>query len=133
MPKKSGGGVERKQKVDGAVEKRIVILDPAKCKPNTAAYKYLQKYAGACGKECIVVQGKTVKIWEEACAACIARAKKTPGGAVTIIKLPTNLETNTTHRYGENQFKLHGLPMPRPGQVLGILGTNGATYMYHAC
>ena len=34
-------------------------------------------------------------------------------------------------KYGVNSFKLHGLPMPRPGQVLGILGTNGATY--HAC
>jgi ATP-binding cassette subfamily E protein 1 len=30
-----------------------------------------------------------------------------------------------THRYGENAFVLHGLPTPRPGQVLGLLGTNG--------
>ena len=124
MPK-AGKGVQRKQNADGAVERRIVILDHMKCKPNTAAYKYLQKYAGACGKECIVVQGKRVFIWEEACAACIMRAKKCPDNAVSIIKLPTNLETDTTHRYGENMFKLHGLPAPRPGHVLGILGTNG--------
>lgn len=31
----------------------------------------------------------------------------------------------TTHRYGPNTFKLHRLPMPRPGQVLGLVGTNG--------
>ena len=35
------------------------------------------------------------------------------------------MTTNTTHQYGENQFKLHGLPQPRPGHVLGLLGTNG--------
>ena len=31
----------------------------------------------------------------------------------------------TTHRYGPNSFKLHRLPVPRPGQVLGLVGTNG--------
>src|SRR5579871_4092976 len=30
-----------------------------------------------------------------------------------------------THRYSANSFKLHRLPMPRPGQVLGLVGTNG--------
>ena len=44
-------------------------------------------------------------------------AKKTPDDAVRIINLPTNLETDTTHRYGENAFKLHGLPVPRPWMV----------------
>ena len=44
---------------------------------------------------------------------------------MSIVKLPTNLTTNMTHRYGENSFVLHGLPTPRPGQVLGLLGTNG--------
>lgn len=42
-----------------------------------------------------------------------------------IINLPTNLEKDTTHRYSANSFKLHRLPMPRPGQVLGLVGTNG--------
>ena len=30
-----------------------------------------------------------------------------------------------THRYGKNSFKLHRMPTPRPGQVLGLVGTNG--------
>ena len=30
-----------------------------------------------------------------------------------------------THRYGANSFKLHRLPVPRAGQVLGLVGTNG--------
>lgn len=42
-----------------------------------------------------------------------------------IINLPTNLERDTTHRYSANSFKLHRLPTPRPGQVLGLVGTNG--------
>ena len=28
-------------------------------------------------------------------------------------------------RYHANSFKLHRLPMPRPGEVLGLVGTNG--------
>jgi ATP-binding cassette, sub-family E, member 1 len=31
----------------------------------------------------------------------------------------------TTHRYGPNSFKLHRLPLPRTGKVLGLVGTNG--------
>lgn len=41
------------------------------------------------------------------------------------MKLPTNLEKETTHRYSANSFKLHRLPTPRVGQVLGLVGTNG--------
>lgn len=51
--------------------------------------------------------------------------KKCPFEAINIINLPKDLERNTTHRYGPNSFKLHRLPMPRPGQVLGLVGTNG--------
>jgi len=64
-------------------------------------------------------------ILEEACAACINRASKCPDDAVKIVKVPTNMTTDTTHLYGLNMFKLHGLPQPRPGHVLGLLGTNG--------
>ena len=42
-----------------------------------------------------------------------------------IINLPKDLEKETTHRYGPNAFKLHRLPTPRPGQVLGLVGSNG--------
>lgn len=30
-----------------------------------------------------------------------------------------------THRYGPNSFKLHRLPLPRAGEVLGLVGSNG--------
>jgi ATP-binding cassette subfamily E protein 1 len=51
--------------------------------------------------------------------------KKCPFSAISIINLPKSLEKDTTHRYGPNSFKLHRLPTPRAGQVLGLVGTNG--------
>ena len=59
------------------------------------------------------------------CIGCGICVKKCPFEAINIINLPKDLERNTTHRYGPNSFKLHRLPMPRPGQVLGLVGTNG--------
>jgi ATP-binding cassette subfamily E protein 1 len=50
---------------------------------------------------------------------------KCPFEAIDIINLPKSLAKDTTHRYGPNSFKLHRLPMPRPGHVLGLVGTNG--------
>ena len=35
------------------------------------------------------------------------------------------MDSQVTHRYTANAFKLHRLPTPRPGQVLGLVGTNG--------
>jgi len=52
-------------------------------------------------------------------------SQKCPFESITIINLPSNLEKDTTHRYGQNAFKLHRLPIPRPGEVLGLVGTNG--------
>jgi ATP-binding cassette subfamily E protein 1 len=39
--------------------------------------------------------------------------------------LPTNLESEVVHRYSANAFKLHRLPQPRPGEILGLVGANG--------
>ena len=59
------------------------------------------------------------------CIGCGICVKKCPFEAIQVINLPTNLDTQTTHRYSANSFKLHRLPTPRPGQVLGLVGTNG--------
>jgi ATP-binding cassette subfamily E protein 1 len=51
--------------------------------------------------------------------------KRCPYDAIRIINLPKGLANQVSHRYGANSFKLHRLPTPRAGQVLGLVGTNG--------
>ncbi|QKX56044.1 uncharacterized protein TRUGW13939_03144 [Talaromyces rugulosus] len=107
---------------------RIAIVNSDKCKPK----KCRQECKKACpvvrtGKLCIEVapDSKIAFISERLCIGCGICPKKCPFGAIHIINLPTNLETQVTHRYSANSFKLHRLPMPRPGQVLGLVGANG--------
>lgn len=107
---------------------RIAIVAPDRCKPK----KCRQECKKSCpvvrmGKLCIQVEkdSKLAFISEELCIGCGICVKKCPFEAIRIINLPTNLEKLTTHRYGPNAFKLHRLPMPRPGEVLGLVGTNG--------
>lgn len=79
------------------------------------------------GKLCIEVTptDKKAFISEELCIGCGICVKKCPFEAIQIFNLPTNLSSHVTHRYAANSFKLHRLPTPRPGQVLGLVGTNG--------
>jgi len=111
---------------DAAQAKRIVVIDHEKVKPNSEAFLYLKRQAFGCGKACIQIVDKKVLVSETACATCVNRCKQCPGDAASVAKLPTDLTANTTHRCGPNAFKLHGLPIPRPVHVLGLLGTNAS-------
>ncbi|CAN8269384.1 unnamed protein product [Cochlearia groenlandica] len=107
---------------------RIAIVSEDRCKPK----KCRQECKKSCpvvktGRLCIevTITSKTAFLSEELCIGCGICVKKCPFEAIQIINLPRDLEKDTTHRYRSNAFKLHRLPVPRPGQVLGLVGTNG--------
>ncbi|MBI88391.1 MAG: ribosome biogenesis/translation initiation ATPase RLI [Euryarchaeota archaeon] len=104
---------------------RVAVLIEERCKPNSNAFSYLKKYSALCERECIQVEGNKCRILETACPVCFTRAKHCPDEAVKIINLPEELDTDLTHSYGENSFRLFRLPSPRQDQIVGILGPNG--------
>ncbi|ABM80347.1 ribosome biogenesis/translation initiation ATPase RLI [Hyperthermus butylicus] len=107
---------------------RIAVIDYELCKPSK------------CHRECIafcpvnLTGGKAIEfdearrkpvIYEETCVGCGICVKKCPFKAISIVNLPDELEKSVIHRYGRNGFKLYGLPVPREGRILGIIGKNG--------
>jgi ATP-binding cassette subfamily E protein 1 len=121
-------------------EDSIAVVDLDRCQPDRCNYEC----ANFCppnrtGKECIVTREERhgdapyeggadqVSISEEICLgeSCGICVVKCPFDALEIINLPTELDENPVHRYGENAFGLYGLPAPQEGKVTGILGPNG--------
>ncbi|CAN6801747.1 unnamed protein product [Brassica oleracea] len=45
------------------------------------------------------------------------KSQKSPFQAIQIINLPKDLEKDTIHCYNSNGFKLHRVPVPRPGKL----------------
>mmetsp|Transcript_592 Transcript_592/g.709 ORF Transcript_592/g.709 Transcript_592/m.709 type:complete len:625 (+) Transcript_592:81-1955(+) len=125
MPPKPG---KKKSDDDNDKLTRVAVVSSDRCKPK----KCRQECKKSCpvvkiGKLCVEVSSssKIAQLSEELCIGCGICVKKCPFDAIMIINLPKSLEKETTHRYGPNSFKLHRLPTPRPGQVLGLVGTNG--------
>ena len=106
---------------------RLAIVAKERCKP--------KKCRRECKKDCPIVRAgkdcvrvheeKGCMIAESLCIGCGMCVKKCPYHAIQIINLPRALDSETTHRYGRNGFKLHRLPQPRYKQVLGLVGQNG--------
>ena len=115
--------------MEAALEKlAIAIINPERCNPK----KCKQECKRICpvntaGKPCIeVLPTSTICIISEyLCIGCGACVKRCPFNAIQIHNLPKGLSSEITHRYGANSFKLHRLPIPRPGEILGLVGSNG--------
>lgn len=109
---------------------RIAIVNPDKCKPNKCGLECKRKCpVNISGKMCIEVNktDKTAFISESLCLGnkCGICVNSCPFNAIQMINLPKDLSKNLIHQYGMNSFRLHGLPIPRPNQVLGLVGQNG--------
>lgn len=105
---------------------RIAIIHKEKCKPAACGHE-CKKVCPVEKKEldsCVVIKAKAA-IDEKTCVGCAICEKRCPFDAIRIVNLPSVCEENLIYRYGENGFALYGLPIPRMGSVLGLLGRNG--------
>ncbi|MAG40129.1 ribosome biogenesis/translation initiation ATPase RLI [Candidatus Pacearchaeota archaeon] len=105
---------------------RIAVIDKEKCKPAICGHE-CKKCCPIEKKEadsCIII-GDSAKIDEKTCIGCGICEKRCPFSAIKIINLPAIDDDSIIHRYGNNGFALYGLPSPKKGSVLGMLGRNG--------
>ncbi|PMP59962.1 MAG: ribosome biogenesis/translation initiation ATPase RLI [Caldisphaera sp.] len=109
---------------------RIAVIDDDSCKPKKCNYECISVCPINKSKKGVAIEADTSSrgkpvIYEDVCIGCGLCIKVCPFEAISIVNLPEELEEESVHRYGVNGFKLHGLPIPKAGQVVGILGKNG--------
>jgi ATP-binding cassette subfamily E protein 1 len=107
--------------------KRLAIIDRDACTKEKCGYVCVK----ACPinrtrDKCIVIDEPTgyPLINNERCIGCGICVKKCPNGAIYIINLSKDLG-EPIFSYGPNMFRLYGLPIPKKGEVIGLIGKNG--------
>ncbi|MBN2230400.1 MAG: ribosome biogenesis/translation initiation ATPase RLI [Candidatus Thorarchaeota archaeon] len=108
---------------------RIAIVDRARCRPKDCSHE-CQRFCPRVrtGDETVIFPegpDKPPVIVEALCSGEAICVKKCPYHVIKIVNLPEELESDTSHRYSVNGFKLFRLPTPKVGQVLGLIGPNG--------
>lgn len=108
-------------------KKRIAVIDYNKCNPQKCGGYACEKVCpvNRNGKKCIThKEGEKPVISEDLCIGCIICEHKCPFGAITIVN--TSLDLNEPiHSFGENMFRIYGLPTPKNNSTLGLVGRNG--------
>ncbi len=107
---------------------RVAVLDDDLCQPKKCGLECV-KYCpvNKSGAECVVLNEEVGKarIDEDVCNGCGICVKVCPFDAITIVNLASELSVEKIHQYGENSFRLYRLPVPKSGEVVGLLGRNG--------
>ncbi|MGO9644119.1 MAG: ribosome biogenesis/translation initiation ATPase RLI [Candidatus Bathyarchaeia archaeon] len=107
---------------------RVATLDKEHCKPDDCGipcYRFCPEVLNRSYAIKFIPGQKKPIIDEDLCTGCGICIKKCPYDAISIVKLPQELEGECIHSYGVNEFKLFRLPVPRMGTVTGIIGRNG--------
>ncbi|MCX8165486.1 MAG: ribosome biogenesis/translation initiation ATPase RLI [Acidilobaceae archaeon] len=110
---------------------RLAVLESASCKPKKCSYECISVCpVNRSGRAKAIDADTAVRaqpiVFEDACIGCGLCVRACPFEALQIVNLPTELEEEAVHRYGVNKFKLYRLPVPKEGQVVGIIGKNGS-------
>ncbi len=108
---------------------RIAVIDRSRCRPKDCTHE-CQRFCPRVrtGDETVVFPdgpNRPPMIVEALCSGEAICVKKCPYHVISIVNLPEELETDTSHRYSVNGFKLFRLPIPKEGRVLGVIGPNG--------
>ncbi|MEM0060618.1 MAG: ribosome biogenesis/translation initiation ATPase RLI [Fervidicoccaceae archaeon] len=109
---------------------RVAVIDQTLCRPDKCSLeciRFCPVNRGRRGVKAIEMSTETGKpiIYESTCIGCGICVKKCPFSAISVENIPDELEKRTLHRFGRNGFKLFGLPVPKEGELIGILGKNG--------
>lgn len=112
---------------------RVAIIDHDRCRPTKCNHECeLSCVSNRAGNQCITFSKSETTgqimadIEESLCFDCGACVKVCPFNAVKIINLPKELPINErTFQYNKNSFRLYRMVLPKRGQILGLLGSNG--------
>jgi len=107
--------------------KRLAILDRDACTRDKTGYVCVKVCPiNRTRDKCITIDEETKYplISNERCIGCGICVKKCPNGAIYIINLSKDLG-EPIFSYGPNMFRLYGLPIPKKGSVIGLIGKNG--------
>jgi ATP-binding cassette subfamily E protein 1 len=107
---------------------RIAIVEKDKCKSSECNFE--------CNRFCPIVRAGKNIVWldeegkavidELGCIACGICVVKCPFHAIEIVNLASEPNVPCIHQYGINSFRIYGLPTPKYGKAIGIIGMNGA-------